>query len=229
MSRQQAMKTGFQDGLPVFFGYFPIAVAFGILAKSVGLNTLEAGLFSMFVFAGASQFVGANLLSLGVGMGEIVLTTFLLNFRHFIMSSAVASRLSEDRRFRMIAAFGVTDETFAVAMNRHATFGTSYLIVLNFTAWAGWVGGTFTGHLAGSFFPEGLQRVMGALLYVMFLGILVPEIRKDIKVLFLAIFSGALHVAFAATGLLPGGWSMIAAILVSSVVYELVIGKKEVV
>lgn len=226
-SERTTFRTGVSDGLPVFFGYFPIAVAFGILAKSTGLSLLEAGLFSCFVFAGASQFVGVNMLKTGAGMGEIVLTTFLLNFRHFIMGAAVASKLKQERHLKAVAAFGVTDETFAVAMNRHDSFGTPYLIALNFTAWSGWLLGTLSGHLAGNLFPSGLQRVMGALLYVMFIGILVPEIRKNLRILLLVGLSGLLHVLLSMSGWLPGNWSMVVAILVSSVVYEWTMGRRE--
>ncbi len=44
---------------------------------------MKVFLFSALVYAGASQFMALNLLGLGAGIGEIVLTTFLVNLRHF--------------------------------------------------------------------------------------------------------------------------------------------------
>ncbi len=215
-----SLRSGMAEGLPIFIGYFPVAVAFGLLAKSVPLSFLEAGLFSAIVFAGASQFIAASLLASGIGIGSIIVTTFLINSRHLLMSTSVAAKLTGTRRWFPLAAFGVTDETFAVATTRSEPFGTPYLLALNTTAWLGWLTGTLTGYLAGSLLPPRLQTAMGILLYVMFLGILMPEVRKDVRVLVLAGLSGVIHWGLKATGWLPGGWCLVIAILVSVAIVE---------
>ncbi|PKL16841.1 MAG: autotransporter, partial [Spirochaetae bacterium HGW-Spirochaetae-5] len=109
------IKDGLYAGFPVLIGYFPIAVTFGLLAKSVNISLIESFCFSAFVFAGASQFVGLNMFHAGIGAGEITLTVFLLNFRHFLMSAALASKSYFNRLLIPVISFGVTDETFAVA------------------------------------------------------------------------------------------------------------------
>lgn len=210
-----ALLTGVVEGLPIFVGYFPVAVAFGLLAKSAALSFGEAGLFSAFVFAGASQFIAVNLLASGVGVGSIIATTFLINSRHLLLSTAVAARLHGTRRLFPLAAFGVTDETFAIATTRPEPYGTPYLMGLNATAWLGWLSGTLAGFLAGGYMPSRLQAALGILLYVMFLGILMPEVRKDLRVLAVAGLSGAIHWALRTTGWLPDGWSLVCAILLS--------------
>ncbi len=48
--------------LPIFIGYIPVAVTFGLLAKSTGLTLLETFSFSALVFAGASQFMALQLI-----------------------------------------------------------------------------------------------------------------------------------------------------------------------
>ncbi len=68
-------------------------MAFGILAKGCGTSLMEAFLFSAVVFAGASQFIALNLLMTGMGPGGIILTTLLVNFRHFLMSAYLSTRL----------------------------------------------------------------------------------------------------------------------------------------
>lgn len=210
-----ALFTGVAEGLPIFVGYFPVAVAFGLLAKSAALSFGEAGLFSALVFAGASQFIAVNLLASGVGIGSIIVTTFLINSRHLLLSTAVAARLHGTRRLFPMAAFGVTDETFAIATTRSEPYGTPYLMGLNTTAWLGWLSGTLAGFLAGGFMPSKLQAALGILLYVMFLGILMPQVRKDLRVLAVAGLSGVIHWALRATGWLPDGWALVCAILVS--------------
>jgi len=114
------MKNGFRDGIvdgiPIFLGYITVAITFGILSKNVGITMVDSILFSVLVFAGASQFIALNLLLLGVGVGEIVLTTLLVNFRHFLMSASLATRMTKDmKRWSPLIAFAVTDEVFSVA------------------------------------------------------------------------------------------------------------------
>ena len=81
-------KDALKSGLPIFIGYVPPAIAFGILAKSSGVSLIETMMFSGVVFAGASQFIALNLLMTGMGFSGIILTTLLVNFRHFLMSSS---------------------------------------------------------------------------------------------------------------------------------------------
>ncbi len=212
---KNSVMAGVKEGFPIFVGYFPVAIAYGLLAKSVPLKIAEAGMFSAIVFAGAAQFISASMLLSGAGIASIIVTTFLINSRHFLLSATVASRLTGTRRWHALAAFGVTDETFAVAATRPDTFGTPYLLGLNFTAWLGWLSGTITGHFAGGLLPAKMQLAMGILLYVMFLGILMPEVKKDKKVILVAVFSGVIHWLLRMLVWLPDGWCLVLAILIS--------------
>jgi hypothetical protein len=96
----------------------------------------------------------------GIGPGEIVLTTFLLNFRHFLMSASLSSRASFSRGAIPFISFGITDETFSVASMEKRVLSGSYMLGLNFTAYAGLVAGTVSGFVAGDFsFRQFCRRV----------------------------------------------------------------------
>ena len=58
-------KEGIKAGWPICLGYFPIGLAFGVLAQKAGLHPVEIGLMSLLVFAGSSQFVAVSMLSGG--------------------------------------------------------------------------------------------------------------------------------------------------------------------
>ena len=178
--KSRELKEGITAGLPVFAGYFPIAVTFGLMAASMNINMRETLAFSIFVFAGASQFVGLNMISSGIGAGEIVLTVFLLNFRHFLMSASVSSKAAFKKPLIPVIAFGITDETFAIASMRQGNLTESYMLGLNFTSYAGWVIGTLTGFIAGDFLPAVLQESISICLYSMFVAILIPAVKKTI-------------------------------------------------
>ena len=86
------MKAGIGIGI----GYFPVALTFGLLAKATDLNVMETLLMSMIVFAGAAQYIALSLISLGTGMFEIILTTFIVNIRHFLLSASLNEKAADD-------------------------------------------------------------------------------------------------------------------------------------
>src|SRR5690625_1869605 len=87
------IQRGLIAGFPIILGYLPVAVTFGVLAKQSGMSMTELTLMSLFVYAGASQFMGANMIAVGVGSIEIIVATFVLNFRHFVMSLSFLYRI----------------------------------------------------------------------------------------------------------------------------------------
>ena len=71
--------AGLKAGISIAIGYFPIALTFGLLAKTTGLSLVEATAMSMFVYAGAAQYISLNLISFGVDPVTIVINTFIVN------------------------------------------------------------------------------------------------------------------------------------------------------
>jgi len=116
-NKSTMIKQGFQSSLPIALGYIPVAITFGVLAMQAGMSLLEVTLMSALVYAGASQFMGANMIAVQASAIEIIVATFVLNFRHFIMSFSFANTIRETvpSRGRFFLSLGLTDETFAVA------------------------------------------------------------------------------------------------------------------
>ncbi len=208
-------KNALKAGIPIFIGYFPAAVAFGILAKGCDISLLECFLFSAVVFAGASQFIALNLLVAGVSPLGIILTTLLVNFRHFLMSAYLSTRMETvAKKYFFLIAFGVTDEVFSVLSFTPGRLSKSFVFVLQMSAYSGWVSGTLSGFILGGFLPQVLTKSMGVALYALLLAILIPEIKNSIKVLALALASGLLNSVLIKLNILPSGWSIIVCILV---------------
>lgn len=213
MTRQ--VQDAFKSGIPIFIGYVPAAIAFGILSKGCGITLLESFLFSAVVFAGASQFIALNLLMTGMGPGGIILTTLLVNFRHFLMSAYLSTRIGKmARRYKFMMAFGVTDEVFSVLSFQKGRLSKPFIFILEISAYSGWVSGTMAGYILGGFLPEILTKSMGVALYALLLAMLLPEIKKSVKALILTIGSGLLNTILIKLDFLPNGWTIIVCILV---------------
>jgi len=214
-----SIKEGFVAGMPIVIGYFPVAMAFGLLSKTINISLLDSCLFSIIVFAGASQFMALDLIKAGIATGDIVLATFLLNSRHLMMSASLAARLKEIKKgWLLFIAFGITDESFSVASLKNGKLNVPYLLSLQGIAYSAWVSGTCIGYLVGTALPVTVQSSLGIGLYAMFTAILVPEIKKSSNVLFLSVISGIIYAFSHYFKLLPSGWSLIITIIVASAV-----------
>jgi 4-azaleucine resistance transporter AzlC len=216
-------KKGLQSGISIAIGYVPIALTFGLLAKTTGLSIGETVMMSMIVFAGASQYMSLSLIALGTGILEIILTTFIVNIRHFLMAASLNEKVEFDRVFnRIVYSFGITDETFSVAAIQPGKLTTGYMFGLNLIAYASWVLGSGVGFAIGAGLPETLQQSMSIALYAMFIGLLVPSMKQGVKVVFLAALAACFNTVFTMTEWLSTGWAIVAATLLSAVLVELV-------
>lgn len=182
--------AGLRTGIPIFLGYFSIAVAFGLLAGTTGLSSLESVGMSVLVFAGASQFMALQLLHAGAGSVEIIITTLLVNLRHIIMSASVTERLTGRVIPRCITAFGVTDETFALATMKKDNLPDTFFLGVETISYAGWISGTAAGVFAGAILPGFISASLGLGLYALFVSLLVTGIRKNIRLLLIALTAG---------------------------------------
>ena len=224
MQQRLTAVDGLKAGLPIAIGYIPIAIAFGLLAKSSGLPSEIAMLMSFAIFAGASQFVGINLLALGTAYWEIVLATFILNLRHFLMSASLSSRMEEktSKSWLALVSFGITDETFTVAsLREEKRLSKEFLLTLNLMAFVAWNGGTWIGLFLAQGLPDSVKASMGIALYAMFIGLLVPSVRRSRPALVVAGVAMTLHGLL---GVMPGleslstGWSIVFATVVGALV-----------
>lgn len=215
---------GLKAGLPIAIGYLPIALAFGLLARSAGVSLLVTVLMSLLVFAGASQFIAVNLIALGTQAWEIVLTTLVINLRHFLMSASLSQRLAPglSKSWRSLLAFGVTDETFTVAsLQTQSILTAPFILGLNLIAYASWALGSGLGVLLAGGLPPTLQASMGIALYAMFIGLLVPSLRNGLPVVIVVLAAVVLQALMnwvPALGFLATGWKLVISAALASMI-----------
>ncbi|AAR34098.1 AzlC family ABC transporter permease [Geobacter sulfurreducens] len=197
------VRDGLGAAWPICLGYAPIGLALGVLAQKAGLGPLETGIMSVLVFAGGSQFIAVAMIKSGAALAAIVATTFMVNLRHALMTSALAVPLQGvRRRFLALFAYGVTDESFAVNMARFRADGWDRwrALVVNQTANLTWILSTIAGAYAGEFVPAGALGIDYALT-AMFICLLIFQLRSRFYVI-VAAFSGLVATALYVT--IPG-------------------------
>lgn len=212
--RYEEFKEGIQDGIPICLGYISVSVAFGMTAVLSGIPVWAAVLISLTNVTSAGQFAGTNLLVAQGTYLELALTTLIINIRYFLMSLSVSQRVEQRMGIgkRLVVAFGITDEIFAVSMQRKKRLSAPYMAGLILTPVLGWTGGTLIGATATSLMPPILSAALGIALYGMFIAIIIPPARIHKSVLYAVVLAVVLSCIFYwVPGLkkLSGGWSII--------------------
>jgi len=178
-------RDGAKAAWPISLGYFPIGMALGVLAQQAGLPWWAVAMMSVLVFAGSAQFICVAMLAAKASIPSIILTTFVVNLRHVLMSSALAVYLSGvSRRFLAFYSYGITDESFAVNMTRFrdSIWEKWRALVVNQLANATWILATVSGALIGQFVPQGAFGIDYALTS-MFICLLVFQLQGRIYII----------------------------------------------
>jgi predicted branched-subunit amino acid permease len=212
--KKQEFLQGIKDGMPICLGYFSVSMAFGLAVVLAGMPLWSAVLTSLTNVTSAGQFAGVNLMLSHAPFVEIFMTTIIINMRYFLMSLSVSQKVSSRMTMgqRLAVTFGITDEIFAVSMQRKGELSAVYMFGLILMPVVGWTMGTLTGAVATSFMPKPLSDAMGIALYGMFIAIIMPDARKEKSVLYTIIMAVAASYAFTYLPLLnrlSSGWVII--------------------
>ena len=157
--------AGCRDEAPLQLGVVPFGMLYGIGAVQAGMPVWLAQLASAVVFAGAAQLVIVQMLAVGAGALPIGLTSGLLNLRHMLYSMSIAEHVRHlPRRWRLLLAYLLTDEAYAVAILRYQVTPPPddrpdlrhwYFLGCGFTLWLTWQLSTAAGLLFGASVPAG--------------------------------------------------------------------------
>lgn len=212
-SRGSDFRRGFIDTMPLWLGAAPFGVAYALAAQTAGLTAAQTLVMSLIVFAGASQFTAAGMFAAGAGGLSIILTTFVVNLRHLLLTASIATRLRLLHPLQRAGlAFGVTDESYAVTVRRilAGEGGGALLLGANVSLYVCWQLSTIAGLLLGSVLPDPAALGLHLVFPLSFLVLLLPYLQARPGVV-AAIVGGV--VAIIGRLALPGSWYiMIAAI-----------------
>ena len=221
---------GLFDGIPIFLGYLSVSFGFGIMAVSSGLSVLEAFMISLTNLTSAGQAQGVAVIAAGGTLIEMAVVQFVINIRYALMGLSLSQKL--DAKFtlphRLLAAYGITDEIFALCSTKETVLKPNYMYGVIAVSTFGWVLGTFLGGAAGTLLPDNVTAALGIVLYGMFIAIIVPPSRKYKNVLFVVGIAALFSVI--CKYLLPfisGGFAVIICAVAASVIGAVLFPRKE--
>ena len=162
----------FKMTIPVLMGYIPLGMAFGLLLSKLLIPWYYAFFMSLFIFAGAGQFLALGLFASQATILEIGVATFLLNLRHTFYGLSMLSALKNFSWKKHYVIFGLTDETFALLKTNEVKEEERERVYLIITALnqSYWIIGSVIGAVLGNIVPfdyRGIEFSLTALFVVL--------------------------------------------------------------
>jgi len=198
MKTKKELQSAFKVSIPVMMGYMVLGFAFGLLLVSLHYAWYIAVLMSVFIYAGALQFVAVGFFSSKLGLFDIFISSIFINIRQSFYGLSVLKKFKNSKKLKPYLIFGLTDETYALltsikedeSLNKKYYY--FYLTLLNQSYW---VSGTFLGAMFGSFIKfdtKGLDFSLTALFVVL----AIEQYKANNNITPFLIGGGASIVAF---------------------------------
>ena len=207
---RNAARLALGEGWPVIGTSLVVGTTFGVVARQSGLEPVEIIGMSVLVFAGAAQFVMVQLFSATASLPIVIGSVLFINLRHLLMATALRPQLRHlTLGRRLLAAFFLTDESFAMATGhfRRGGRGMAYYLTFAVSLYAVWNVATIAGLLLGGAIGDPRRFGVDFAITATFIGIVVLAIRRP------ADIAVALVAASVAGGLALAGASTVAVII----------------
>ena len=111
---KQLLKRAIRDTIPVLTGYLVLGFGFGIIMKSNGFGIALTAAMSLLIYAGSMQYAAIGLMTGGVSLLTVGLTTLMVNARHLFYGISMLEKYRGVGNRKPYLIFGLTDETYSL-------------------------------------------------------------------------------------------------------------------
>ena len=210
------VKRILSPALPVVMGYIPVGFAYGVLGVNAGISTFNTILMSLIVFAGSAQLMATGFFAQGLNPFSIIITTFIVNLRHLLMSASLSTHMKEWKKTEVAGfCYELTDETFAVHSLRFNGGDTAALpaMSINLICQLSWIVGTILGSLAGNLISDVRPFALDYALPSMFIALLILQVHNR-KHVIVAIVGAIISIILWKIGITQ--WNVILATVIGA-------------
>lgn len=192
-----------------------MGIGYAAIAIKAGMSPLETVAMSVFVYAGAGQFIAASMVLSSASIMAIVLTNFVVNLRYFVMSTCVLNQVENSNLpLNILAAHTTVDESFAMfSLSQDSSIWVYLGIAI--IAWLSWIFGAAIGVVVLDLLPLIVTNSFNISLYALFVAILVPAVKENRQVAALVVITAVLNIILSQ---FLGNWALIVSTLVGAAV-----------
>ncbi len=179
----KALKAAFPHTIPIFAGFWFLALAYGILMSVDGFSFVYPMLMSLLIFGGSLEFIVVSMLISDFAPLSTLAVTLLVQARHLFYGITMLDRFKDMGWKKPYLIFGMCDETFSINYTAKIPEDVDdgwFMFFVTLLNHFYWVSGATVGGLVGQvldFNTEGLDFVMTA----MFIAIFMDQFMKEKK------------------------------------------------
>ena len=170
-----ALKAAFPYTIPIFAGFWFLALAYGIYMNVSGFSFWYPMAMSAIIYGGSLEFVAVSMLLSPFAPVQTFLMTLMIQARHLFYGISMLDKYKHLGAKKLYIIYAMCDETFSVNYTAKIPDGVDRGWVSFFVSLLNqiyWVSGATIGGLLGSlihFDTTGLDFVMTAMFVVIFM------------------------------------------------------------
>ena len=171
--RKKAFQAAFPYTIPIFAGFWFLALAYGIYMNANGFP--YPMLMSLLIYGGSLECVAVEMLLSPFAPMQVFIMTLLIQARHIFYGISMLDRFKGMGWKKFYLIFGMCDETFSVNYTADIPEDVDrgwFMFFVTLLNQLYWVSGATVGGLVGSllkFDTTGISFVMTAMFVVIFL------------------------------------------------------------
>lgn len=171
--RKKAFQAAFPYTIPIFAGFWFLALAYGIYMNANGFP--YPMLMSLLIYGGSLEFVAVEMLLSSFAPMQVFIMALLIQARHIFYGISMLDRFKGMGWKKFYLIFGMCDETFSVNYTADIPEDVDrgwFMFFVTLLNQLYWVSGATVGGLVGSllrFDTTGISFVMTAMFVVIFL------------------------------------------------------------
>ena len=170
-----ALKAAFPYTIPIFAGFWFLALAYGIYMNVSGFSFWYPMAMSAIIYGGSLEFVAVSMLLSPFAPVQTFLMTLMIQARHLFYGISMLDKYKHLGAKKLYIIYAMCDETFSVNYTAKIPDGVDrgwFYFFVSLLNQIYWVSGATIGGLLGSlihFDTTGLDFVMTAMFVVIFM------------------------------------------------------------
>ena len=179
MPKRNAFRYALRHSFPIFIGWIPVGLAYGMLMHNAGYHFLWTGACSLIVFAGSLQFLMVSFFTGSVSLLTVAVMALLVNSRHIFYGLSFIEKFRSYGGWKYFLIYTLSDENYSLHCSLKAadTVDEKWAHIFTAALVAGyWVILSIIGNVIGALIPfdmTGIDFAMTALFVV----ILIDQLR----------------------------------------------------
>lgn len=180
MKLKKSFAYALRHSLPIFAGFIPLGLAYGVLMQNAGYNALWTGAVCLFPFSGSLQFLMISFFTGSVSLVTVAVMALLVNSRHIFYGISFIEKFRRFGAWKYYLIYTLCDENYSLHCSAKAdedmdekwTYVFTATLVLLY-----WLIPCVLGGLIGSLIPFDMTGVDFALT-ALFVTILLDQMKE---------------------------------------------------